>query len=192
MLNQPRSHCRCETCGLHTGDLSATVRVCGKCTVLPRWWLARNAQAGPRKPKPQQRKRARAKPPKYSDPTVAIVPLDVGKGAIGKSTRTRKRGCSTGVATTHRSPQRNKRRRESKSPSGASARGKRFPYPVGTRVASDFKHHGVFEGTIVKLYSDTPSLCYVEYTDGDGQDLDAEEIEHAILLYEREYGSGST
>ena len=163
------------------------MRVCGKCVVLPHWWLARNAQAGPRKQKPQQRrKRTTAKKTNNTDSTV-----DTAAGRLRKSARARKRGSNTRVTARQRNPRHNKRRKPAEGPCAAPARGQRFPHPVGTRIASDFKHHGIFEGKILKLYPDTPGICYVEYTDGDGQDLDVEEIEYAISFYEREYGRGS-
>ena len=63
-----------------------------------------------------------------------------------------------------------------------------FPYPVDTKVARDFGEHGIFWGVIEKHYPDDPNLCLVRFTDGDREDLDREEVEYAIQLYEKEFG----
>ena len=63
-----------------------------------------------------------------------------------------------------------------------------FPYPVDTKVARDFGEHGIFWGVIEKHYPDDPNLCLVRFTDGDREDLDREEVEYAVQLYEKEFG----
>jgi len=63
-----------------------------------------------------------------------------------------------------------------------------FPYPVGTKVARDFDEHGIFWGVIEKHYPDDPNVCLVRFTDGDKEDLDQDEIEYAIQLYEQNFG----
>ena len=60
-----------------------------------------------------------------------------------------------------------------------------FPYPVDTKVARDFGEHGIFWGVIEKHYPDDPNLCLVRFTDGDSEDLDRDEIQYAIELYEK-------
>ena len=62
-----------------------------------------------------------------------------------------------------------------------------FPFPMGTKVAMHFPSHGLFEGEITRLYPEDPDLCQVTYTDGDTQDLDAEETEYAVQLHAREF-----
>ena len=63
-----------------------------------------------------------------------------------------------------------------------------FPYPLKTKVARDFGEHGIFWGVIEKHYPDDPNVCLVRFTDGDSEDLDREEIQYAIELYEKEFG----
>ena len=63
-----------------------------------------------------------------------------------------------------------------------------FPYPLGTKVAREFGDHGIFWGVIDKLYPDDPNLCLVRFTDGDSEDLDRDEIQYAIQLYEQKFG----
>lgn len=62
---------------------------------------------------------------------------------------------------------------------------KPFPYPVGTMVAVEFKD-GIYCGQITKLYPGEDS-CLVVFTDGDKADYDADEIQYAKELYEREF-----
>ena len=64
---------------------------------------------------------------------------------------------------------------------------KEFPYPLKTRIARDFGDDGIFWGTIVKHYPDDSSLCQVCYTDGDKEDLDADEVAYAIDLYRKHF-----
>ena len=63
-----------------------------------------------------------------------------------------------------------------------------FPYPVGTKIARDFGEHGIYWGVIEKHYPDDSNLCGVRFTDGDKEDLDQDEIQYAIQLYEQEFG----
>ena len=65
-----------------------------------------------------------------------------------------------------------------------------FPYPVDTKVARDFGDHGIFWGAIEKHYLDDPNLCLVRFTDGDREDLDRDEIQYAIQLYEKKFSVG--
>lgn len=65
-----------------------------------------------------------------------------------------------------------------------------FPYPVGTRVARDFGEHGIYWGVIEKHYPDDNKLCLVRFTDGDSEDLDPDQIQYAIGLYEQKFGVG--
>ena len=58
-----------------------------------------------------------------------------------------------------------------------------FKYPVGTKIARDFGDDGVFEGTITRLYEDDHNVCQVTYTDNDEEDMDVDEIQYAIQLY---------
>ena len=58
-----------------------------------------------------------------------------------------------------------------------------FKYPIGTKIARDFGDDGVFEGEITSLYKDDANLCQVIYTDGDDEDMEADEIEYGIQLY---------
>ena len=64
-----------------------------------------------------------------------------------------------------------------------------FLYPVGTKVARDFGDHGIFWGVIEKHYDDDRTLCLVRFTDGDSEDLDIDEIQYAIQLYEQKFNS---
>jgi len=59
-----------------------------------------------------------------------------------------------------------------------------FKYPVGTFVARDFGSADIFQGEISKHYPDDDSICQVKYTDGDTEDMDAEQVEYGIKLYE--------
>ena len=61
---------------------------------------------------------------------------------------------------------------------------KGFKYPLNTFVARDFGVDGIFQGKISKHYSDDDRICQVTYTDGDAEDMDAEQIEHGIKLYQ--------
>ena len=63
-----------------------------------------------------------------------------------------------------------------------------FPYPVGTKIARDFGEHGIYWGVISKHYPDDSTLCGVRFTDGDQEDLDQDETQYAIQLYEQEFG----
>ena len=47
---------------------------------------------------------------------------------------------------------------------------------------------GLYWGVIHKLYPDDPSMCLVQFTDGDTEDLDADEVHYAIELYNKEFG----
>ena len=58
-----------------------------------------------------------------------------------------------------------------------------FKYPVDTFVARDFGSAGIFQGKITKHYPDDDSICQVTYTDGDTEDMDAEQVECGIKLY---------
>ena len=61
---------------------------------------------------------------------------------------------------------------------------KGFKYPLDTFVARDFGADGIFQGKISKHYSDDDRICQVTYTDGDTEDMDAEQVEYGIKLYE--------
>lgn len=63
---------------------------------------------------------------------------------------------------------------------------KPFPYALGTWVAVEFDA-GLFAGRVTKLYPGEDS-CMVEFTDGDKEDYDAEQIQYAKELYDREFG----
>lgn len=75
------------------------------------------------------------------------------------------------------------------SEDGAVEEGAPFPYPVGTKVARDFGDHGIFWGVIEKHYDDDRTLCLVRFTDGDSEDLDIDEIQYVIQLYEQKFNS---
>ena len=76
---------------------------------------------------------------------------------------------------------------DSDSHSGSDEGLREFPYPLGTHIARDFGDAGMFWGTIVKLYPDDHNLCHVRFSDGDSEDLDAEEVEYAVALYHQEF-----
>ena len=61
---------------------------------------------------------------------------------------------------------------------------KGFKYPLDTFVARDFGDDGIFQGKISKHYSDDDRICQVTYTDGDTEDMDTEQVEYGIKLYE--------
>ena len=102
-------------------------------------------------------------------------------------------GSNTHLTTNHRACRLRKRARpettdsdEEDSPT-CRARSEKFPYPIGTKVAVDFGHHGQWPGEIIELYEDDAGICKVLFTDGDTMDLDVEEIQYAMELYARDF-----
>ena len=102
-------------------------------------------------------------------------------------------GSNTHLTTNHRACRLRKRARpeptdsdEEDSPT-CRARSEKFPYPVGTKVAVDFGHHGQWPGEIIELYEDDADICKVLFTDGDTMDLDVEEIQYAMELHARDF-----
>ena len=80
---------------------------------------------------------------------------------VSVSEKTIKRKASASVETTKKKPRKGVK--------------KTFPFPLDTHVVRDFGGE-VFEGEITTLYSDDNTMCEVTHTDGDKEDMDADEV----------------
>jgi hypothetical protein len=58
---------------------------------------------------------------------------------------------------------------------------------VGRRVQKDFDKHGVWLGTVMKV--DADGIYWVRYDDGDGEELDADEVNDLLIQDESEEGA---
>ena len=66
---------------------------------------------------------------------------------------------------------------------GSDAEVSRIQCVVGTKVIKVFDDE-VYVGTVTKVFDDD-QLWHIQYEDGDTEDMDGEEIEHARRLYVR-------
>ena len=58
---------------------------------------------------------------------------------------------------------------------------------VGRCVQKDYDKHGVWLGTVMKL--DADGIYWVRYDNGDGEELDADEVNDLLIQDESEEGS---
>jgi hypothetical protein len=123
------------------------------------------------------------------------IPDDNKKTNIDHQSKAKNTTCmksSKAVATKRRKeqPPRHKNRCSPQKRYCQQAPKKMKPQPLLTqyanrRVAKRFKS-GIFFGTVSPKVSDTSLLVTVEYDDGDHEELDMQELEDALKLYEKE------
>ena len=119
--------------------------------------VARKVKKGPK------RKRTSS----ASSPSVSVITSPTDSPAPSKNPRKRTKRMS----------------KKAQAEAAATASKKTFKYPLGTKIARDFDGD-VFEGEITKLYPDDEKMAQVTYTDGDKEDLDEEEVQYGIGLFE--------